>query len=179
MISHPRVAALVAAFETIARTRMAGIPILNSALIVAAIGFEPLPQSALGKPDDASHTLREDAPQYLGILLTPWFMNLVCLPASFESAAAPNRSYLLGDRVFDFLGMHDEHVGGFSCSSLFSPVLEFADQATALAAGSEVLRLIRTPVVQTISTATAPSEKPKQGLEQPSRRGFLLGGTRR
>ena len=57
-----RVGALVELYRHIAGTRMDGVPILHAGLSVRAIGFERVGSGALG------------------ILLTPWFMNLVWLP---------------------------------------------------------------------------------------------------
>jgi len=55
---------LEAVFRDIERTRMAGLPILNTALTVEAIGFTPW----------QGH--------WLGALITPWFLNLVLVPGA-------------------------------------------------------------------------------------------------
>ena len=55
-------AALERAFEVVRRERMHGMPMLNRALAVEAVGFRPW---------------RE---HWLGILITPWFMNVVLMP---------------------------------------------------------------------------------------------------
>jgi [NiFe] hydrogenase assembly HybE family chaperone len=59
-----RVRELEALFERIASTRMQGVPILHPRLSVEAVGFRP---SAGGRAA-------------VGVLVTPWFMNLVWLP---------------------------------------------------------------------------------------------------
>jgi len=66
-------------FEQIASTRMAGLPILHPALRVETLGFEPLPMDALPQEPAAPAGLQAQ-PELLGILITPWFMNLLCLP---------------------------------------------------------------------------------------------------
>ncbi|WP_200932570.1 [NiFe]-hydrogenase assembly chaperone HybE [Pseudorhodoferax sp. Leaf267] len=147
-----RVAALVALYQHIAATRMHGMPLLHPGLQVAAVGFEPEP------PQD--HAL----PAAMGVLLTPWFMNLVWLPLA--RLHRPERlglssSRYVGPHCFAFIGMHDEGLGSYAVCSLFSPVLVFEDQAAALATARSVLHSLR-------AHAKAP-------VEAPGRRSFLLG----
>lgn len=139
-----RVAALEARFRDIAVTRMAGVPLLNERLAVAALGFEPVDDGALG------------------VLLTPWFMNLLWLPAADAVAAAPgaSRRRAVGRENFEFIGAHEEGLGAYEACSLFSPMFEFEDQAAALATAREVLAQLRQP---------APPEP------QASRRALLFG----
>ncbi len=141
-----RVAALEARFAMIAATRMAGVPLLNERLAVAAVGFEKVEDGAVG------------------VLLTPWFMNLLWLPGEQAQAAAPgaSRRRAVGHENFEFIGAHEEGIGPYESCSLFSPMFEFEDQAAALATATEVLRVLRTPPPQ-----TAP--------EKPSRRALLFG----
>lgn len=67
-----RVRELEALFERIAATRMQGVPILHPGLAVKAVGFRPTP----------------DAAAAIGVLVTPWFMNLVWLPLARAVAPA-------------------------------------------------------------------------------------------
>jgi [NiFe] hydrogenase assembly HybE family chaperone len=151
-----RVAELAALFTHISRTRMTGVPVLNVALQVEAIGFECLPR---GEGDEAA----------MGILVTPWFMNLVRLPLQRDdSAAKVGRTHdetLAGQR-FEFIGAHEAAVGAFAACSLFSPMFEFADQATARATALEVLAHLRKPPIPTGRTEPV-----------PARRSFLFGRT--
>jgi len=149
-----RVAELAALFTTVAHTRMAGMPVLNTALQVEAIGFECLPAG-------------EGEPAGLGILVTPWFMNLVRLPLQREdSAAQVGRTHdepLAGQR-FEFIGAHEAALGAFCACSLFSPMFEFADQSTARATALEVLAQLRRPPLPAVRTEPV-----------PARRSFLFG----
>lgn len=150
-----RVQALVALFERIAATRMQGVPMLHEALRVAAVGFEP----------DAG---AGDAAGAVGVLVTPWFMNLVWLPLDEPPAdgvlpVGATRTRVLGAERFDFIGAFEEAIGPFEACSLFSPMDEFADQAAALATAEAVLSLLRPP----------PPPEPV-----PARRRFLLGAGR-
>ena len=64
MRAPPQIAAeLEGAFARIHRERMADVPILNEALRVEAVGF-------VARGDEV-----------LGVLVTPWFMNLMLVPA--------------------------------------------------------------------------------------------------
>jgi [NiFe] hydrogenase assembly HybE family chaperone len=152
----PPVLALEQLFAEIACTRMRDVPVQNTALQVQAIGFAPDPQQA---------------EVWLGILITPWFMNLVRL-ASFEEA--PLAGFLaerdkaprqFGNTRFDFIGAFEPSVGAFETCSLFSPMFEFADHCAALATATEILTRLR---------QLAPAPSPKAPVA-PSRRGFLFG----
>lgn len=116
----------------IEETRMEGVPILNAALSVAAFGFEPWQD------------------YHLGVLLTPWFMNLILVPQEQDAflPTAPS----VGEKIqialpaghVEFIVGYEEGFGHSLSCSLFSPVFEFEDQAaaveTAEAALAEVLK---------------------------------------
>ncbi len=121
----PQVADLVSAFRQIERTRMKGLPFLNPELRVEAVGFVPWDTGALG------------------VLVTPWFMNLVLLPGTAEWP-----QLRVGDKVrqcfpsgcYEFTVGDEPGVGRYQGCSLFSPMLEFEDQAAAVATAAEVMR---------------------------------------
>ena len=108
--------ALAAAART-AAARMAGLAFVNPALAVEAVGFAPW----------NGH--------WLGVLLTPWSMNLVLAPRDravwpdVAQGAKLRLRFPAGD--YDFVGARDDEAGETLVCSLFSPVLEFEDQATA------------------------------------------------
>jgi [NiFe] hydrogenase assembly HybE family chaperone len=171
-----RVASLIAAFEHIARTRMAGVPLLHAALRTEAVGFQP-------QADD------EGEAGLLGVLLTPWFMNLVWLPGA---QAAPlevgaTRLRRLGGESLSFLGA-EEAACRFEACSLFSPMFDFADQAAARAVAQAALAHLRPPPSATAAAPTVPVEKatiPAPAAAPvrpapatpgaPTRRGLLFG----
>ncbi len=101
-----RVDALEALFRHIAATRMDGVPVLNDRLAVRAVGFEAVGEAACG------------------VLVTPWFMNLVWLPAPDEAALAPgaSRARVGGAERFDFIGAREDAFGAYEACSLFSPM---------------------------------------------------------
>lgn len=169
-----RVQALAQAFEHIGRTRLHGVPVQNPQLGVQAIGFETLP----GQPS---------APEVLaGILLTPWFMNLVRLPVLPDAAGqawlAPGRKArrALGCERFEFMGAFEEGIGVFEVCSLFSPMFEFANQKAAVATATQVLALLRAPVADPAVSAQASASSAENAgnagnTQTPSRRSFLFG----
>lgn len=125
-------AELETAFARIHRERMADVPILNEALGIEAVGF-----AAHG--DDA-----------LGVLITPWFMNLLLVPAepAARSGQRPGEKTVVslpgGD--FEFIAANEEGVGNYRMCSLFSPVFEFADHDTAVATAAAVMERLLTQV---------------------------------
>jgi len=107
---------LVSAFRA-AATRMAGLSFVNPALAVEAVGFAPW----------QGH--------WLGVVLTPWFMNLILAPydASVWPLLKPGekRRYRFPAGDYEFIGARDNLAGDYQLCSLFSPVLQFDDQETA------------------------------------------------
>lgn len=158
-----RVADLAALFATIACTRMAGVPVLNAALRVEAVGFE------------RSSTDDDAVDAGIGILIAPWFMNLVHLPALRDDAVGGvgrTQRHALGGEVFDFIGAYEPAIGTFSACSLFSPMFEFADQGAARATAEAVLDALRAapaPAADAVPDAVRLPEPP------PARRSFLFG----
>jgi [NiFe] hydrogenase assembly HybE family chaperone len=161
---------LEAAFRRIEAGTMADVPILNPALHVEAVGF----------------TRWQD--HWLGIVITPWFMNLVLVPGAAGSwqSVAPGqrlfRNFPSGD--FAFLGSDEPEVGEFQSCSLFSPMAQFADQAGArdVAHAALAALLCESTAAQATIPPNAPAlEDPKQAaLERPmSKREFLGGVFRR
>lgn len=126
-----RVAELEALFARIAATRMAGIPILHPGLRVQAVGFEADGDAAA-----------------VGVLVTPWFMNLVWLPLVPGDDALPvgaTRDRRVGRETFPFLGAHEAGFGAYESCSLFSPMADFANHDAAIATARAVLDELRRP----------------------------------
>jgi [NiFe] hydrogenase assembly HybE family chaperone len=111
------VGALQQAFRTVLDKQMRDMPMLNPALRVEAVGFRPW------------------SDHWLGILVTPWFMNLVLMPrvtAKWQTIGArESRHYVFPAGVFEFIGARDAALGDYQACSLFSPMFEFADQREA------------------------------------------------
>ena len=142
-----KVAELVARYQAIYQERMRDLPIVNPRLAVEAVGFEQW----------------ED--QDLGVLITPWFMNLVLLPDSARLTDLPQ-----GDRVecrfpsgpCELTVYHDEDLGSYLAAVLFRTVADFPDQDVARAVAEEALAQL----------LAEPAEK---DTEKVSRRGLFTG----
>lgn len=145
------------AFAVIAATRMRGMPLLHPGLAVEAVGFLPC------QDDDGRRAA-------CGILVTPWFMNLIWLGLGGQALAAQGqvRERRIGDSYLEFIGADEASAGAYEMCSLFSPMFEFADQAAARATAVEVLALLRRPAPVPLSASlSAPSPAPLQGAALP------------
>ncbi|WP_341991428.1 [NiFe]-hydrogenase assembly chaperone HybE [Azorhizobium sp. AG788] len=108
---------LEAAFREIHVGQMRGVPILNEVLAVKALGF------------------RVHEGRVLGMLITPWFMNLVLLPGPDEdwSRLVTGAKELIAfpSGVYEFLGANRADVGPYKACSLFSPMFDFPNMLQA------------------------------------------------
>ncbi|MGZ8259488.1 MAG: [NiFe]-hydrogenase assembly chaperone HybE [Caldimonas sp.] len=162
--------ALERAFAAVQQQRMADVPVLNRALAVEAVGFR---------------AWRE---HWLGVLITPWFMNLVLMPrvdaAWHAIGERETRHHVFPAGVFEFIGGHEPTLGDYQACSLFSPMFEFADQPAARATALAALDALLDPETREVdparaaqppAAATAEAEAPSQ----LSKRDFLLGASSR
>jgi [NiFe] hydrogenase assembly HybE family chaperone len=150
-----------AAFERVHRDRMAGLPFVNEALRVELVG------------------LRRWQGRWLGVLVTPWSMNLMLLPADDAPEGTPPwprlatgefAEFAFPAGVLSFLGGREGEAGEYLTCSLFSPVFEFADQAAARQMAEACLLALLDP--QAAAAQAAPAREPQPSL---SRRRFLGG----
>ncbi|GAB3386779.1 [NiFe]-hydrogenase assembly chaperone HybE [Azotobacter armeniacus] len=108
-------------------TRMAELPVYNPALAVELLGWRAV--EGVGA---------------LGVLLTPWCMNLFWQPlAEAELPAKGERVVLaLSSGNYECTLHEDASLGRYASASLCSPMQDFPGQAEARAMAEEVLRLI-------------------------------------
>lgn len=159
--------------------RMRGLPMHNPALKVACIGFQPC------------------AGREIGVLITPWCMNLMLLPRADEVWHEALQGQVLRERLpsglYEFIYGFAEGVGGYASCSLFSPMAGFDTQARAEETAVEVIkalfdagnesptdrqRALREQQVRAAETEEPAPERSGARKETPqlSRRGFLTGG---
>ncbi|MCU0805122.1 MAG: [NiFe]-hydrogenase assembly chaperone HybE [Burkholderiales bacterium] len=161
-------ATLEAAYRTIQAERMQGMPMVNPALEVAAVGFADWDG------------------RWLGVMVTPWFMNLMLVPrdpAAWTSLRiGAKRKYALPAGEYEFIGGDDPAIGEYQMCSLFSPMFEFADMETARLTAKLALEAVLDPAHAESDPATAPSPAPSpieeigRAAESPmSKRDFLRG----
>lgn len=163
--AHAAGQALSQAFGRIRQTRMAGLPFLNPKLHVEAVGFRPWQQ------------------RVLGVLITPWAMNLIVLPGNdkdFRALGADvQQTWAFPSGDYDFMGGEEMECGPFHFCSLFSPMAEFDDQAGARATAEAVLEALFAEDEATRSARAKEQREAAQlkGEQAPlTRRGFLSGG---
>lgn len=118
-------------FNAILQARMHDVPIVNPALAVEATDFA-----------------RVNA-DWVGILITPWFMNLLLLPSADSEWTAHSSgqkfelSFPYG--VFEFTAAEESQLGRYAQCSLFSPMFQFQNQADAREAALAAFRALLTP----------------------------------
>jgi [NiFe] hydrogenase assembly HybE family chaperone len=116
---------LVSDYQRIADERMRGLPIYNDRLAVEAVAF------------------REWDGHQLGVLIAPWFMNLVLLPTDTEDwsdceyGTKTEREFPSGRYEFDTCD--GAETGLHQSAALFSTVVDFTDQGTAREVAREVM----------------------------------------
>lgn len=125
-----RVTALVGHYREIAAEKMQGLPIVNPSLDVEAVGF-----AATGGHE-------------IGVLIAPWFMNLVILPATAEWDGVPAGATVdwpLPSGRYEMTVCRDESLGTYLTAALFSTVTDFPDQATAREVAAEIVAALARP----------------------------------
>lgn len=173
---------LESVFTSILETRMKDIPILNPRLRVEAVGF------------------RDWNDMWFGILITPWFINLMLLPKDdppgedwLSGKLGETQSHVLPAGRFQFIRAEEDALGPFQMCSVFSPVLEFEDQEAARIAAEAALGAVMqaddAPAPQHdqimgeiargdfFPTKPIGTRYPDAGPAKVSRRQLLTGGT--
>ena len=150
-------------FTAIHRERMEGIPLLNPRLRVRATGF------------------RIWEGRWIGTLLTPWFLNLIALPATAEArlplAEGQRRRLPLPSGDYQFVGGYEERLGPYLFCSLLSPVHQLGSQGEAERIAAEVMDLLLLPTVERDGEGAVRPAAAPCGREtvSPARRDFLFG----
>lgn len=153
----PRIEELVKRFAQIGEENVKDLPIYNPDLIVEAVGFK----------------IFENV-DFIGVLITPWFINLILLPCEFREWR-PNQighekiERKLPSDTYTFTLGGDEIIGEYYSISLVSPVHCFGNQEQARASALEHLQKYLTPPPQK-------EEKPVKTNEPDQSRRKLLRG---
>ena len=107
---------LTADFREIFNAKMRDLPMTNHALQVQAIGFQPWEGG------------------FLGVLIAPWFMNLVFLPPGHWPLRRPGEKEVIAFPSGDYEFIHNarEMVGPYLACALFSPMGDFSSQLQAV-----------------------------------------------
>lgn len=153
-----RIRELVERFREIGESSMRDLPVYNTELEVEAVGFRPF----------------ED--QWIGVLITPWFMNLLRIPkqpAPIDLAGIGRRSETtLPSGECELMRGGDEVIGSYDSLSLHSPMSAFKTQE---AAREEAIRRVKD--LMSPSDDSSPNDGARLQAEPKklSRRAFLRG----
>ncbi|WP_095590900.1 [NiFe]-hydrogenase assembly chaperone HybE [Actibacterium ureilyticum] len=120
--------ALVADFTEVWHAKMRDVPIVNKLLQVQAAGWGVHD----GRP--------------LGVLISPWFMNLIQLPAEDEDwsglTAGEKEVIAFPSGDYEFIHNTREMTGGYKACSLFSPMNDFKSQQQAVDVANAVMQAL-------------------------------------
>lgn len=144
---------LADAYRLIEAGPMADVPILNLALAVAPVGF------------------RSFGTMVFGMMLTPWFLNLVAIPdEDTDMSGVPSGTTIkigLPAGEVDFLSADVAGFGPLLSCSLFSPVFEFRSQDEALA--------VAEAAIEAFFDLHALEDRPPEKTAPVNRRALLRG----
>ncbi|MBS9781269.1 MAG: [NiFe]-hydrogenase assembly chaperone HybE [Gammaproteobacteria bacterium] len=137
----------------IANNEMADLPLNRDGITVEALHFSRWQEGLLG------------------ILVTPWTMNLTYLPTVFQTqtqAIGTKQGYQFGDNHLEFITAYDEELGQYQVCSLESPIVSFSTQSEA--------QLIAKMIIDNLLNPQPASENTTKKSQQIiSRRAFLRG----
>ena len=126
LVVSQTVSKLESVFTRIHQQRMQDVPICNEKIQVQAVGFQTW----------------QDC--YLGVLITPWFMNLMLLPRNQDDWQKLNQlescSHCFPSGRYQFLVGYESELGKYQSCSLFSPMFEFVDHLAAYETASVVVK---------------------------------------
>ncbi|MQT15358.1 [NiFe]-hydrogenase assembly chaperone HybE [Segnochrobactrum spirostomi] len=156
-----------ATFREIHAGQMRGVPLVNETLGVRAIGFRPYEG------------------RIIGVLVTPWFMNIVLVPGPDDNWAklvTGSREILdFPSGEYEFLGANRTETGPYKACSLFSPMLEFTSMLQAEDTARAALAALFDPALRDDEAdgeaATSAPPQTVTPLAEPSRRTLIFGGS--
>ncbi len=159
-------AQLESIYTVIYKEQMRDVPVVNHNLRVEAIGFS------------------EWEGHWLGILLTPWFMNLLVIPKAgspwpeLEMGKGKELELSFPQGAYKFSPRFEEEIGSYLSCSLASPVQEWKSHAEAQATALSVLNLLKSIPLHNTEEESATDMAPQHSGCDSSRRAFLGGSLR-
>lgn len=164
---------LVERFREIDSRCMRDLPVYNSALEVEAVDFQQIDM-----PDGNT--------AWIGVLITPWFMNVIMLSGENLASVQLGRrvSYPLVSGEHEFMVGEDDELGRYDFMTLASPVLQYKNQAAARVAARAGLKKLLEPVEETKATTGQQNIQFVAGpriasMAEMDRRKFLRGEFRK
>ncbi len=121
-------------FLRIEQEQMQGIPLLNPMLKVKSVGFQ------------------EFEGRVVGVIITPWMMNLMMFPGEDEDwsdmALGHKQPHRFPANQYKFMVNEIDGIGCCQTHSLYSPMHEFVDQEHAEAAARSFMQTLMVEVEQ-------------------------------
>ena len=118
------------AFERIWHEKMEGLPLLNPFLKVEAVGFQSWGE------------------RIVGVMITPWFMNLMLLPGEGDEwpalAVGNKQSHRFPEKSYELTLNEFDGVGRCQCFPLHSPMHEFENSLVARTVAEAFLEVLMT-----------------------------------
>jgi [NiFe] hydrogenase assembly HybE family chaperone len=166
-----RTGLLSADFREVFHSKMRDLPMVNQALHVEAVGFQPYEGG------------------FLGVLIAPWFMNLVLLPSEGHPALKAGEKEMIRfpSGEYEFIHNTREMTGPYLACSLFSPMGDFTSQLQAVDVARAVMVELFRPenrgetdraaeIRAAAEAAAAPPAETEAEDASPSRRRLITGG---
>lgn len=120
-----------ATFERMARTRMSGAAVCNPALQVELV------------------CVRRWQDEWLGVLITPWAINLILMPGGGRAFRAlwpgDTQWWRFPSGAFEFLGNREHGLGAYQMHTLYAPALQFMTQEAARQAAHGAMEALFEP----------------------------------
>lgn len=158
---------LEALYQKVYQEEMQGLPICNEKIKVEAVDFQ----------------LYQD--QWLGVLVTPWFTNLLIIRQQgqdwpeFKLAKGNEQLFTFPVGEIKFTPRFEPELGSYLCCSLVSPMAELGSHQQAIIDAKHAMRqLTQIPIdIKIIDTKESDATADKESLneEQQSRRSFFRG----
>lgn len=149
-------------YQHVWRTRMQDLPFVNAGLAVETIGF------------------RQHQGDWLGVVITPWFLNLFLLYGGgslwADLSAGQRRLVQLPCGSLQFIADHDPDIGVYQYCPLLASMNALLDMATARQAALDALQAVLTQAAPESSCRSDFSPTSQVGLKpdlQTSRRRFF------
>ena len=132
---------------------MHDLPICNHKLQVEAVGFQPTAEG-----------------HWAGAMITPWAINLLCLPAQLDGwpalAACSKHDWHFPSGDYEFTVAEEASIGNYHLCSLFSPALEFESHAAARLTALAAVHALFEPPLAAPAAAKPTSRRAFLGLSR-------------
>lgn len=144
-------ARLAALYADVGSGPMRDMPVCNTALDIEAIGFRLFGERAVG------------------VVVTPWFMNVVAVNCGKNASDSPANcgrpaSIWLPAGDVEFVGGWLDSFGLFHSCSLFSPMFDFPDMTAARQVAEEAIAALFNPLLFNEESATKANEVDRRAL---------------